>query len=317
MSIDQWSTTAANNASGVTNVNWAEGQAPSTVNDSARNMMADVAAWYGQAKIPEYLTGTAGTNTVTATGPTSLAAYAAGQRFTFIPANSNTGAATLNVTGASALGAKSIFLNGAALVGYELRKNCPVAVLYDGTQFNIISGSHGGDGIPIGHESNRYFATAPNGHLLCDGTAVSRTTYADLYAVLSTTYGVGDGVTTFNLPSVARRVSVGSGGAGTATLANTVGSTGGEETHLLTGAESGTSAHPHTSSTVVHTSDQGGAAGTARTASPGTNTGAGAVNTDYTDNLVTTTTSNSVAANASSAHNNMQPSVVVYKCIKY
>lgn len=45
MSIDQWSTVAANNASGVTGINWAEGQAPSTVNDSARELMAQIAAW--------------------------------------------------------------------------------------------------------------------------------------------------------------------------------------------------------------------------------------------------------------------------------
>jgi len=46
MTIAQWSTTAANNASGVTGINWAEGQAPSTVNNSSRQEMADVANWY-------------------------------------------------------------------------------------------------------------------------------------------------------------------------------------------------------------------------------------------------------------------------------
>ena len=45
-------------------------------------------------------------------------------------------------------------------------------------------------------------ATAPSGYLLCDGTAVSRTTYADLFAVTSTTYGVGNGSTTFNVPQL-------------------------------------------------------------------------------------------------------------------
>lgn len=54
-------------------------------------------------------------------------------------------------------------------------------------------------------------ATAPLGYLLCDGTAVSRTTYASLYAVISTTYGAGDGSTTFNLPDLRGRVPVGSG----------------------------------------------------------------------------------------------------------
>lgn len=45
MSIEEWSSTAANNASGVTGINWAEGQAPSTVNDSARELMAQIALW--------------------------------------------------------------------------------------------------------------------------------------------------------------------------------------------------------------------------------------------------------------------------------
>jgi len=54
-------------------------------------------------------------------------------------------------------------------------------------------------------------ATAPTGYLLCDGTAVSRTTYATLFAVTSTTYGVGDGSTTFNVPDLRGRVAVGVG----------------------------------------------------------------------------------------------------------
>ncbi|MCW8965596.1 MAG: phage tail protein [Candidatus Pacearchaeota archaeon] len=48
-------------------------------------------------------------------------------------------------------------------------------------------------------------ASVPSGYLECDGSAVSRTTYADLFAVIGTTYGVGDGSTTFNLPYGPRR----------------------------------------------------------------------------------------------------------------
>lgn len=44
-------------------------------------------------------------------------------------------------------------------------------------------------------------STAPEGFLICDGSAISRTTYADLFAVIGTTYGTGDGSTTFNLPN--------------------------------------------------------------------------------------------------------------------
>jgi microcystin-dependent protein len=48
-------------------------------------------------------------------------------------------------------------------------------------------------------------ATAPTGYLLCAGAAISRVTYATLYAVIGTTYGIGDGTTTFNLPDLRGR----------------------------------------------------------------------------------------------------------------
>lgn len=60
----------------------------------------------------------------------------------------------------------------------------------------------------------QYAATsAPTGWLTCDGTAVSRATYATLFALVATTYGVGDGSTTFNLPDLQRRTPIGKGAA--------------------------------------------------------------------------------------------------------
>jgi len=74
-------------------------------------------------------------------------------------------------------------------------------------------------------------ATAPNGYLLCDGTAVSRTTYADLFAVIAATYGAGNGSTTFNVPDLQGKTPQGydgstynlaaTGGANTVTVAVT------------------------------------------------------------------------------------------------
>ena len=92
--------------------------------------------------------------------------------------------------------------------------------------------------------------SAPTGWLLCDGTAVSRTTYADLFAVLSTTYGAGNGSSTFNLPNFGGRVPI---GAGTSAVADTAGSTptysrgnvGGKIDVKLTGPESGIASHAH------------------------------------------------------------------------
>jgi microcystin-dependent protein len=226
----------------------------------------DACGWFGLR-----LSSVSGTNTVVgsvaAQGSITMAptAYATGMRFHVIPENTNTGAAFLN---ASSLGNKSIFLNGAALVGYEMRKSCPVVLEYDGTQLNIIGGAHGGDGIPLGTVLPHAGTTAPNGFLFCFGQAVSRTTYADLFGLLSTTYGTGDGSTTFNLPDLRGRVVAGQddmGGSSANRLTNqsggldgdTLGATGGAETHALTVAQM--PAHAHPGSTVVDGFAGGGA----------------------------------------------------------
>ena len=83
-----------------------------------------------------YLTSPAGTNTITATAALSMSAYAAGQMFWLLPANTNTGATTINV---NSIGAKDIYYQGAACGGGELFANVPALLLYDGTRFHVIS----------------------------------------------------------------------------------------------------------------------------------------------------------------------------------
>lgn len=72
------------------------------------------------------------------------------------------------------------------------------------------------------------------GFLLCDGRAISRKDYNDLFNAIGIQFGNGDGSTTFNIPNMARRTPLGSGGQATPMLGNTVGSQGGEETHVMT-----------------------------------------------------------------------------------
>jgi len=114
---------------------------------------------------------------------------------------------------------------------------------------------------PVGAVMPYAGSTAPNGWLLCFGQAVSRTTYSALWSLLSTTYGAGDGVTTFNLPDLRGRVVAGldnMGGSAASRLTNTVltasntlGATGGVQTYALTGGETG--AHSHNLNSHTHT----------------------------------------------------------------
>jgi microcystin-dependent protein len=96
-------------------------------------------------------------------------------------------------------------------------------------------GGGGGGGVvsvPTGTILEWAGTTTPAGFLVCDGSAVSRTTFADLFAAIGTTYGAGNGSTTFNLPNYKGRVSVGVDGA--QPEFDTRGKTGGNKTVTLT-----------------------------------------------------------------------------------
>lgn len=71
-------------------------------------------------------------------------------------------------------------------------------------------------------------ATPPTGWLICDGSAISRTTYANLFTAIGTTYGTGDGTTTFNIPDMRQRMPLGKAATGTG---NALGLTGGAIDH--------------------------------------------------------------------------------------
>lgn len=97
---------------------------------------------------------------------------------------------------------------------------------------NAINAQVSGDTLPVGCIVPFTSDTVPENWLLCDGQAVSRTDYALLFSRIGTTYGVGDGSTTFNLPDLRGRVAVGKDS--TQTEFDNLGETGGEKTHTLT-----------------------------------------------------------------------------------
>lgn len=94
-------------------------------------------------------------------------------------------------------------------------------------------------GLPAGSIMAWGTNTPPANWLLADGSAVSRSVYSSLFAVIGTQYGVGNGTTTFNLPDLRGRVPVGKNGGTFGTL----GATGGAETHTLTISEMPRHAH--------------------------------------------------------------------------
>ena len=130
------------------------------------------------------------------------------------------------------------------------------------------AGSPAVQAVPTGALFDWPATAAPTGYLLCDGSAVSRTTYAALYAALggaASPYGQGDNSTTFNLPDFRGRVAV---GKNTGTFA-ALGAKGGEETHVLLLAES--PAHDHGGAT--SSLSAGTPAGTINSVSAGTPAG--------------------------------------------
>ncbi len=108
-----------------------------------------------------------------------------------------------------------------------------------------------------------YYAgsSVPTGYLLCDGSAVSRTTYSDLFTAIGVVFGSGDGSTTFNLPDLRQRFPLGKAIAGTG---STLGGTGGTIDHLHT-VDPPSTATGAPSANVAATILAGGAASTTHT----------------------------------------------------
>lgn len=143
------------------------------------------------------------------------------------------------------------------------------------------------------------FTAAPAGWLLCDGSAVSRTTYSGLFAIIGAAFGGGDGTTTFNVPDLRGRTPVGVG-AGPGLTVRGIASSGGEENHLLTSSEM--PAHVHEQNGITEYS---AVFGSTVGLMPGSS------------NLVITSGGiDTLSTGGGSTHNNMQPFVALTFIIK-
>lgn len=172
----------------------------------------------------------------------------------------------------------------------------------------------------------------PAGWLICDGSEVSRSVCAALFSAIGTTYGSGNGSTTFNLPNLKGRVAVGLNGTDAAFDA--LGETGGEKVHALTTAEMPTHSHTqdmhtHTQNAHAHSITNGSTDvyGFARMSANSTawlynaDKGTPRIKESY-DSIANATATNQYTtatnqnAGGSYAHNNLQPYIVLNYIIK-
>lgn len=165
----------------------------------------------------------------------------------------------------------------------------------------------GGTFSPTGEIKMWGTSSAPSGFLLCNGAAVSRTTYANLYAVYGTTFGVGDGSTTFNLPNFNNRMPIGAGDLYAA------GATGGSKDAIVV-------SHTHTASTSISDPGHSHVTGSSGAGAPNgadlSQGGYGAANSTgtATTGITASTTVNSTGSSGTNA--NLPPYLGVYFIVK-
>jgi microcystin-dependent protein len=272
--VFQWSQTANNNGSADPSVGFLENQAPSSLNDGCRALMASTARWRDDI----------GGGALVTTGSPSAYAVISNQGFDtranfhqkmicFVPHVTNTAVVTMTVDGFANIPLRSA-------PGVEL----PAGVLIAGTPYGVTFSNtdgalylHGFFGnpynVPLGAGLDHWLPLAPSSSFaFAIGQAISRTTYSTLFngpggsGGMGTTFGAGDGSTTFNLPDKRGRVSAAwdamGGGGSAGRLSPAFGGVTGTETITLGAAQipghthSGTTGndspdHTHTYSTVT------------------------------------------------------------------
>ncbi len=333
MAFWQWSKTAANNGNSDPTINYQEGEPPALLNDAGRAGMARLAE-YRDDQAGSLLTGgTSTAYTISTNQVFDTLAHLSGQKLKIRFNQANGVAPTLNADG---LGAKSILtsVNGPPPAGF-LATNSIWDVTYDNSIPCFILSGVANSYTPIGAVMDFAGSSAPSLWLLCFGQAISRTTYAALFAVLGTTYGVGDGSTTFNLPDYRGRIGAGvdnMGGSAASRIGSvstdsgtitgtTLGSTGGSSTHAQTSGELATHSHPNSLTDPGHTHalSNGQHVVSFPNFSPGgTSSGAGGVDDATVTDIASATTGITITnANAGSgaAMAWLQPTIMINKII--
>jgi len=245
MTLYKWSQTASADATADSTINWAEGQAPSSVNDSARAMMAATAKYRDDIAGAIVTGGSSTAYTVASYEGFDTLAHLNGQVIAFTPHVTNGATVTLNV---DSLGARPLrSAPGAELLAGTIIQGTPYVAVYNNADAAFyLRGFFGSPyNVPLGAGMDYWLPTAPNSSFVFPvGQAISRVTYAALFSQMGTTYGPGDGSTTFNLPDKTGRVSAMKEAVATRLTSGyfggnstVMGAVGGNESHLLTTGE--------------------------------------------------------------------------------
>ena len=292
----------------------AEGMAPSGLNDVLRAHQGAVKRWYNWT-IPKVTGGTGTAYTLSYSVPPGALVDGMTHLVQFHAANGN--APTLNV---NSLGAIPLQYYSAGAWRAVPASLFDVDTISRAT-YNLAAGAYRLLDIrgTTGEVKPFAGATAPAGYLLCAGQTVSRTAYAGLFAVLGTTYGAGDGSTTFSLPDLRDRVVAGHdsmGGSSAGRLDGTVprgtlgGSFGGQY-NTATASVSGTAAGgiTVTSISMDGPSSTFGTAGNTDVCASGTHTHANVVSTGNATLAVS-------ASGTSGAFSIVQPTYILNQIIR-
>lgn len=177
----QWSTTAASNATADPGINWSEGMSPSSVNESARSMMAVTAAWRNDISATNTTAGTSTAYTLTTSEGVSTTPVT-GQMVSFIVHASNGGSPTLTVDGGNTY---PILLNGAAPGAATMIAGSPYRLAFNGSAWLLEAGYGSPYNVPLGGLLSSTVGTPPNSSFIIpSGQCISTTTYAAYWVAL-------------------------------------------------------------------------------------------------------------------------------------
>lgn len=335
--VYSWSTTPATNSQADTTVNWSPGMSPSSVAPSGRAMMASVAKWRDDIS-----------GALVSTGTSTAYSVASNQNFDdATDLNNKIVAFTPNVTSGVN---PTLAVDGIGPYPIQSAPNAslPAGVLVQGTPYVVIfnqasnafylQGFYNNPySIPLGGMLDYIASTTPSSIFAFPANqAISRTTYSSLFALIGTTYGAGDGSTTFNLPDLRGRVvaspdNMGGFDAGRLSDANssiasgrnTLGGVGGSVTHAVSQNEMPSHYHDINWSDPGHTHGGNYSNNASLTGTPGgsfnviptgnvnipaaytgiTFTGAGGANT-------------TLASGSSATHENVQPTILANRILR-